>query len=159
MSYLDLDFKSRPATPIHRPLRRPSPKLHLNRIIRGLTALVTLIGAVYLILWLLPDGTPKTADSTAELERLHYSVLLPSRIESEDPDIPVPELEPVIEDKRWKTSKIKSGDTLASIFSKAGLSASTTYEVVNLNKQTKKLSKIRPGQSISLLVIEDNQLV
>ncbi len=159
MSYLDLDFKSRQAPPILRPKRRTSSPFHINRLIRGLTALLTLIGAVYLFLFLLPDGSARIEDSNLKQSRLHYSVLLPSKIDSE----PLPEsLQNPVQDSiasAWKSVQIKSGDTLASIFSDAGLDATTTYKVANLNEQTKKLTRIRPGQHISMLVDDDNKLV
>ncbi|MDJ0881805.1 MAG: peptidoglycan DD-metalloendopeptidase family protein [Gammaproteobacteria bacterium] len=159
MSYLDLDFKSRPTPPPQRLRRRPFKKPQLNRLIRGLTALVTLIGAIYLILSFLPDSSAKIEDSNLKQQRLHYSVLLPS---IKEPELETTPLDPVTEtlsSTQWITTQIKSGDTLASIFSEAGLSATTTHKVVNLNKQTKKLSKIRPGQSISMLLDDSQQLV
>jgi len=159
MSYLDLDFKSRPAPPIQRYSRRPSAKPHLNRVIRGLTALATLIGAVYLILSFLPDSSAKIEDSNLKQQRLHYSVLLPKVIESGPQPTDISAITESQDDTRWKTSQIKSGDTLASIFASAGLSASTTYKVVNLNDQTRKLSRIRPGQSISMLLDDNEKLV
>jgi murein DD-endopeptidase MepM/ murein hydrolase activator NlpD len=159
MSYLDLDFKSRQAPAIPSPRRRQRPRIHLNRIVRGITALITLIGAVYLTLSLIPDGSAKIEDSNLKQQRLHYSVLLP-----EQPELIIPPVEVIgtkqIEDSApdWINTQIKSGDTLASIFSGAGLHASTTYEVVNLNKQTKKLRDIRPGQTISILLDDDKNL-
>jgi murein DD-endopeptidase MepM/ murein hydrolase activator NlpD len=159
MSYLDLDFKSRQAPPIYRPSRRFFSQLHINRIIRGLTALVTLIGAVYLILSFLPDSSTGTEDSNLKQERLHYSVLIPEKAVSSELQPDIPDSFSVKEDASWITHQIKSGDTLASIFSKAGLNASTTHNVVNLNKQTKKLSKIRPGQNLSILLDDDDKLV
>lgn len=159
MSYLDLDFKSRHAPPIHRPGRRFYTHLHINRIIRGLSALLTLVGAVYLILSFLPDSAARVENSNLKPERLHYSVLLPDVLEIPEQKLPtLDETQPQSE-SRWITQKIKAGDTLASIFSNAGLHASTTYKVSKLNKQTKKLTNIRPGQSIAILLDDDKNLV
>ncbi len=163
MSYLELDFKSRDTPVTRRPKRRANAHLSLNRLIRGITALVTLVGAVYLVLYLLPDSAAKIDDSNLKQQRLHYSVLLPSK--------QVPPVDQAAEtiastagpeqpsQQPWHTVQIKTGDTLASIFSQLGLSASTTYEVDNLNKQTQQLRKIRPGQNISVLVDDNKQLV
>lgn len=184
MSYLDLDLK--PITPAARRRLFKPRKLHINRLIRGLTALLTLIGAIYLLLSLLPDSSARIEDSNLKPQRLHYSVLLPGhstasdsiesaipdRIEPKpadtvDKDTLPPSLTPTAEpqakaqsdDDHWLTVKIKSGDTLASVFSDAGLSASTTYQVVQANKQTKKLTRIRPGQKISILKDASNHLI
>lgn len=159
MSYLDLDFKSRHAPPIKRVNRRQHPRLHINRLIRGLTALGTLIGSVFLSLSFLPDSVAKIEDSNLKQQRLHYSVLLPHKqAETDDPQIPLAAVEEIPVDG-WETIQIKAGDTLASIFSNVGLSATTTYAVVNLNEQTKELTHIRPGQTISILKDDNDKLV
>ncbi|MDJ0834367.1 MAG: peptidoglycan DD-metalloendopeptidase family protein [Gammaproteobacteria bacterium] len=163
MSYLELDFKSREAITPRRRERRARTPLSFTRLLRGLTALATLVGGVYLSLSLLPDSEAKVEDSNLKQQRLHYSVLLPSR--QIDPSTAVVEdlipTEPSAPSSSnpWNTVQIKTGDTLASIFSGLGLSATTTYEVDNLNKQTKQLRKIRPGQNISVLMDDDKQLV
>jgi murein DD-endopeptidase MepM/ murein hydrolase activator NlpD len=163
MSYLDLDLKS--TRPAARPRRSVLASLHINRIIRGVTALITLVGAVYLMLYLLPETPAKIEDSNLKLQRLHYSVSLPRYDQAQPPapassDASIPVEQPAPNHTpEWNTVKIKTGDTLASIFSKAGLNASATYEVVQLNKQTKKLTRIRPGQKISILKNADNQLI
>ncbi len=120
----------------------------------------TLVGALYLMLSFQPDSAARVDDSNLKQVRLHYSV-----------DLPPPRLMPAIEtsdpaetpkhrtENRWQTHSIKSGDTLASIFNQAGLSAATTYKIANLNDQTKKLTKIKPGESISLLIDDEESLV
>ncbi len=172
MSYLNLDLKS--PRPVKRQHRSFLASLHVTRIIRGLTALVTLLGAIYLILSLLPDSSARIEDSNLKQQRLHYSVLLPRQDStapiqdtttqtSQPAATPAPPIQdgPALNSATpdWETIKIKTGDTLASIFSRAGLSARTTYQVVQLNKQTRKLTRIRPGQKISILTNKDKQLV
>ncbi len=163
MSYLDLDLKStRAVTPKRRSLLST---LHLKRIIRGTTALITVVAAVYLMLYLLPESPAKIEDSNPKQQRLHYSVPIP-RQENPSPSETIKptnslQASQTTNDHRpeWLETRIKTGDTLASIFANAGLTASTTYEVAQLNKQTKKLTRIRPGQKISILKNEKNQLV
>ncbi len=128
-------------------------------MIRGLTALLTLIAAVFLMLALLPDSSAKIEDSNLKLQRLHYPVSLPlkpatEKTESTATEMPQPEAK-----SQWETIQIKAGDTLASIFSNTGLGAGTTYEVVQLNEQTNNLSKIRPGQHISILKDQEQKLI
>ncbi len=163
MSYLELDFKSREATVSPRRPRRASTPLSFNRLLRGLTALATLFAAVYLALSLLPDSAAKVEDSNLKQQRLHYSVLLPNKQIPQTMVAPEPVASPEkpasSSQNPWHTVQIKTGDTLASIFSGLGLSATTTYEVDNLNKQTKQLRKIRPGQNIAVLLDDDKQLV
>lgn len=159
MSYLDLDFKSRQAPALQKPQRNFLASIHINRIIRGITALITLVGSVFLLLSLLPDSSTEVEDSNLKLQRLHYSVLLPGKSITESAPAEATEHTADNVNSNWHTIQVKTGDTLASIFSNAGLSASTTHKVVNLNKQTKKLRNIRPGQNISILKNNEQKLV
>ena len=100
--------------------------------------------------------TAKAADSTPKLARLHYSLPLPeSRVSLEQEDEPAP-IE--IETGPWESVIIKSGDTLASIFAKKGISSTTTHQIARLNEQTKKLRYIKPGQEIHLLLDDERKL-
>jgi murein DD-endopeptidase MepM/ murein hydrolase activator NlpD len=100
--------------------------------------------------------TAKAADSTPKLARLHYSLPLPeSRVSLEQKDEPAP-IE--IETGPWESVIIKSGDTLASIFAKKGISSTTTHQIARLNEQTKKLRYIKPGQEIQLLLDDERKL-
>ena len=155
MSYLDLDFKSRHATPKSRPGRRFNTHRYINRFIRGLTVLATLVGAVYLIVSFLSDSIARVEDSNLKPERLHYSVLLPDILDAPAQEIPLVTAAEIQSQSDWLTQKIKTGDTLASIFDNAGLDAITTYKVAKLNDQTGKLTNIRPGQTISILQDDD----
>ncbi len=153
MSYLDLDFKSSHAptqkTISRRRKLRPSRKLHINRIIRGFTALITLIGAVYLTLSFLPDSVARVEDSNLKPQRLHYSVLLPVIEETRDDHSILPENVKKQADSPWKSLKIKTGDTLASLFSSVGLDAGTTHQVANHNESG--LSEVRKENESHLL--------
>lgn len=100
--------------------------------------------------------TAKAADSTPKLARLHYSLPLPeSRVSLEQESKPAPI---AIETGLWESVTIKSGDTLASIFAKKGISSTTTHQIARLNKQTKKLRYIKPGQEIQLLLDDERKL-
>lgn len=65
---------------------------------------------------------------------------------------PEPELE-----QRWQQVQVKSGDSLARIFNTLGLSTKNMYEVLAAGEAAKTLTRIFPGEQISLL-IEDGQL-
>ena len=168
MSYLNLDFKSG-----HRPRRskrRATLLIPFRFIFKGLAVLTLVIAGAYVTLNLLPDSAAEIEDSTLKQSRLHYSVLLPKNTEVDTPinkitetpielgdtapSLPTPPLPASI----WKTIKVKTGDTLGSIFARAGLGPTTTHAVVNLNKQTRQLTHIRPGEKLALLKDGDDQL-
>lgn len=50
----------------------------------------------------------------------------------------------------WQEFKVRSGDSLASIFSKAGLSPRELHEVISIGPNTSVLGKIMPGQAIRI---------
>ncbi len=58
----------------------------------------------------------------------------------------------------WQDFKVSNGDSLSGIFLKAGLTATDVYRVTNAVKETKALTRIYPGQTLSFL-IKDDQLV
>lgn len=58
----------------------------------------------------------------------------------------------------WQSVKVKSGDSLALIFSRLGLSPITLYNIISLGKEVSNLKKIRPGQVLNFH-IEDGTLV
>lgn len=55
-------------------------------------------------------------------------------------------------DENWVDYTIGKGDTLSSLFSKAGLSSQDVYSVTNAARHNKGLSKIFPGQKIHFLI-------
>jgi murein DD-endopeptidase MepM/ murein hydrolase activator NlpD len=69
---------------------------------------------------------------------------------------PVSEI--VEEIEAWQSVTVKSGDSLALIFSRLGLSPSSLYKLMSLGKEVSNLKKIRPGQKINFL-IEDSELL
>ncbi len=100
----------------------------------------------------------KGPDSTLKSDRLHYSISLPVVAEAAiEARIELAEESATVEDS-WQTIIIKSGDTLASIFTRNGLPASTTHNIATLNEQTRALRYIKPGQKIHLLLDDENKL-
>ena len=57
----------------------------------------------------------------------------------------------------WQQYKVKSGDTLASIFAKAGLSPQDTYRVSRAGEHAKRLTRMKPGDSIYIHVDDAKQ--
>ncbi|ABV86321.1 peptidoglycan DD-metalloendopeptidase family protein [Shewanella pealeana] len=58
-----------------------------------------------------------------------------------------------------KRFQVKSGDTLAALFERAGLSAKDVYDVTQLPKAKKNLLKIMPGDNLVIAKSEDGKLV
>lgn len=74
-------------------------------------------------------------------------------IDIEDTESVQPELEP-----SWQDYKIKSGDSLALVFKRAGLPSKAMYELINKEPKAKELTKIFPGRTLSFAIDENNQL-
>jgi murein DD-endopeptidase MepM/ murein hydrolase activator NlpD len=152
MSFQDLDFKSDRAgmAGSGNPLSMRS-SFHFKLLIKLLmvTAVATLLG-FSVSNW---PPSAKAADSTPNSGRLHYSLPLPAL----DPVLQREIIE-TIDATLWESVIIKSGDTLASIFSKKGISSTTTHKIATLNEQTRKLRYIQPGDEIKLLLDEQRQL-
>jgi murein DD-endopeptidase MepM/ murein hydrolase activator NlpD len=58
-----------------------------------------------------------------------------------------------------KRFTVRSGDTLAALFKRAGLSARDVYEITQLPKAKKNLLKIIPGEEIDIVKNEAGELV
>ncbi len=95
---------------------------------------------------------PETVNDAAEAALLE----IPEDITGNDIEMATttPEQGP---DPDWQTVTVKSGDSMALIFSRLGLSPSELYRVMSLGKDVKRLKNIKPGQLIHFH-IEDNKL-
>lgn len=58
----------------------------------------------------------------------------------------------------WQRLKIKSGDTLSTLFKQVGLNDTAVYEIINSSKAAKQLVKIKPGQELAFLFNDQQQL-
>jgi murein DD-endopeptidase MepM/ murein hydrolase activator NlpD len=54
--------------------------------------------------------------------------------------------------------KVKHGDSLAVLFKRAGFSAQTLHKLVNTNAETRKLTKIHPGEVLSFAKNAEGEL-
>ncbi|SEG80267.1 OapA family protein [Marinobacterium lutimaris] len=57
---------------------------------------------------------------------------------------------PIIEN--WIDFEVRSGDSLSTLFQRAGLSARDVYQVSQATKESGELSRLYPGQTISFLI-------
>lgn len=61
---------------------------------------------------------------------------------------------------RWEKHTIGSGDSMALLFQRAGLSSRLLYQLTSTNKEIEKqLTRVRPGDSFQLGFDSDNQLI
>ena len=66
-------------------------------------------------------------------------------------------IEPALQ-PAWQDFKIKSGDSLALVFKRAGLSASAMYELIHLEPKARELTKIHPGRTLSFAIDDNGEL-
>lgn len=66
--------------------------------------------------------------------------------------------EPLPPAEEWETVKVRSGQSLGSIFREQGFSAGTVHRIMSLGEETKKLRKIRPGDLFEFQRHEDKSL-
>ena len=155
MSFQDLDFKSDRASP-----KLPgNPVALLSNFQRNLLFKMLILAAIVMLAGFSATNwqpTAEAADSTPKSLRLHYSLPLPEPAPSLEQELL--EVSAALEPTQWESVTIKSGDTLASIFAKKGISSSTTHKVATLNEQTRKLRHIRPGEEIKLLLDDQRKL-
>jgi murein DD-endopeptidase MepM/ murein hydrolase activator NlpD len=62
------------------------------------------------------------------------------------------------QNEQWDTVTVQAGQTLDAIFRQQGFSATALHEIMALNKETKQLKKIRPGDLFEFQRHEDNSL-
>ncbi|MES9874448.1 MAG: peptidoglycan DD-metalloendopeptidase family protein [Candidatus Sedimenticola sp. 6PFRAG7] len=65
----------------------------------------------------------------------------------------------VIAAGRWVEEPVKSGDSLARIFSRLGLSANLLHRIVHSGKQAKELASIRPGETLRVRLDDEDNLL
>lgn len=160
MSFQELDLKSSRVSMTRRPFALAfKSKLQIKLLLKlaVASAAITLLG-FSASSWE-PTTLSKAADSTPKSQQLHYKLSLPNaKDENVEPEVQAAKAEVTIENNDWRIITIESGDTLASIFSANGLSATTTHNVAALNDHTKALRYIKPGQKIHLLLDEQQSL-
>ena len=121
------------------------PKSHLSTALVLALALIITMSAV-------PDGD---AEPMAEQIPVSLSIKQPDL----GPEIPETILEAAsAPELPWRSFKVRSGDSLASIFDKAGLSPRELHEVISIGPDTAVLGRIMPGQSIRIRKDEAGKL-
>ena len=67
-------------------------------------------------------------------------------------------LTPVAKTENWQTFEVKSGNTLSTLFAKAGYDDKIMYSVIHSSKEAKQLAKLYPGEKIAFLSDEADQI-
>lgn len=113
------------------------PKPHRT----GLAVASAFLGALVLL-----PSEPVEASRHAESLVLDAGIRYPLAISISD----TPEIQVKEDDISWQTYKVGRGDTLAKIFSRAGLTARDTYNVTQSGELAKTLVTLLPGDELSL---------
>tara|TARA_R110002072_G_scaffold98034_1_gene215843 strand:+ start:3635 stop:4945 length:1311 start_codon:yes stop_codon:yes gene_type:complete len=107
------------------------PKSHLSTALLLALALVVAMSAV-------PDSEEQPTEQIPISLSIKQSEIVAEPATAAEPEQP------------WQEFKIRSGDSLASIFDKAGLSPRELHDVISLGPSTSVLGKIMPGQAIKI---------
>ncbi|RCU51949.1 LysM peptidoglycan-binding domain-containing protein [Corallincola luteus] len=122
--------------------------------------LVAIISVITLLLLFMPAEDASASRNTEASLELGKRYPLPLEIAPVDDAVqqqanqpaPLPELS-------WQTFTVKSGDSLAKIFQRAGFSPRTLHNIANLGDSTKALKKIHPGDQLKFGADRDGQLI
>lgn len=114
-----------------------------HKIMAGVMAVVVILAAL--------PSDPAQASRHSESVELEPGKRYPIELA---PVVAEPVAQPQLDSTKqvWKTYKVKSGDNLAKIFDRAGLTPQEVYKVSKAGKEAKKLLKMLPGESLRLLV-------
>lgn len=115
--------------------------------------MVLALSIVIVLLTALPSDSARASRHSEHVE-LELGKRYNIEVAQIDEHTPSPALEET--KQTWHTFKVKSGDNLAKIFDRAGLSPQDVYKVSKAGKAAKKLLKILPGESLQLL-LDENQ--
>ncbi len=117
--------------------------------------------SLFLLILLLLPAEEASASRQAAKESIEvgkkYALQIPQQdiVEAEPEKVvdEAPEPEP-----SWQSAKVKSGDSLAKVFSRFGFSAKDTHDVIN-TEHGKKLKNLNVGDEIRLTSDDDGKLV
>ncbi|WP_064606738.1 peptidoglycan DD-metalloendopeptidase family protein [Photobacterium sp. J15] len=130
----------------------------LVRLPRVHQILISLISAFVVLLLLIPGSGDKQAHPERKFEIGKAYPL--------DMNLDEHQLRPLEKDEklqyaqlRWKEHTIKSGESLAVVFDKVGLSPGTLYRLVNADEGTKTLTSLRPGDVLKFGFDPNNELI
>jgi len=154
--FIQRDFKSMASRPRHGPR---TPRGHFNAQTLMNHPLINKVRSLHPATWVLAaavalatiginqiTGTGAAASTGFVQSSLEVPVMraVPPAAEIEEPE--------------WTVAQVRSGDTLADIFSRQGLSARTVHNVVNIDSETQRLTRIYPGDEVLFHIPEPGEL-
>ena len=109
-----------------------------------------------------PETSPSQTDfvATADIEILEFAEPpVPANDREQQVQVQVQPPPPAPLPGTWVEDKVKSGDSLARIFSRNNLSANLLHRIVHSSKEAKKLALIKPGETLKFRLDEDDNLL
>jgi murein DD-endopeptidase MepM/ murein hydrolase activator NlpD len=117
----------------------------------GLATSVAILGSIFALIT--DNATATRADAQTLVEAAEHSIspgntriTLPLAIPAGDSQQIYTEPQTETSDVQWKTATVKSGDSLALIFAKQGLSPQQLDRLMRSDKSTAALKRLMPGQ-------------
>ncbi|EKE73648.1 peptidoglycan DD-metalloendopeptidase family protein [Gallaecimonas xiamenensis] len=131
--------------------------LHLFKTLpKGHKILVGSVSALLALLLILPSDDAE-AIRDHDLEKLKVGERYPLVVDVESRPLVESDVAP---EYAWRTETVKSGDSLAKLFDRAGLSARTLHELLSqLGDAGKPLTVLRPGETLDFAKDEDGTLL
>jgi murein DD-endopeptidase MepM/ murein hydrolase activator NlpD len=133
-------------------LVRQLPRLHL--------ALAGVAAATVFFALLLPSGQVQAKRHVLPLSLdLEADTALTSDLDSLSTMSDMAMVEPATADTTsWQEHTVRSGDSLAKLFARAGVSPNELHEVLDSGPEAKTLKRLFPGQKLSFQISDDGQL-
>lgn len=102
------------------------------------------------------SASPTTTAATPDIGIVET---VETSVPANDRDLPVQPPIPAPLPGTWVEDKVKSGDSLAKIFSRNNLSAGLLHRIVHSSKEAKKLSRIKPGETLRFRLDDEGNLL
>ena len=134
-------------------MKHAFPKKHM--IAASLTG-----AAMILILALSPSSNVNATRTSINIELDNPIPSSAESIRALEQATPVTEISPspAPATENWNSLEIRSGNTLSTLFAKAGYNDKIMYSVLNSSKDAKQLANIYPGEKLAFLNDQDDQL-
>lgn len=96
---------------------------------------------------------------TSDFWGTRQDLALPAPEHATQASIADQETEVPVDEERWHTIKIKSGDTLSDIFAQLDLKPQLLHTILSLGDETATLKRLHPGEIIKFKLAEQSQLM
>lgn len=108
----------------------------------------------------LPEQGKPSSSSNIQLSKEQATLLISQQIQNSTDKHKIGEVSDSTAQLNWQSIKVKSGDSLAKIFKRNGLNATTTHNVITAKgKESKILKRINVGDTLRIGKDKDGTLV